>query len=74
VNPYRLNRLLGLRPWQPPLTEVWRRIDAPPPADMRGTAFYTSWPETAALVRELHAKYTAERRPSDDRATGERQP
>ena len=57
VDPYRLNTLLKLKPWWPPLVTVWRRRELGPEPDTAGTALHQAWPEAQALLDELHQKY-----------------
>lgn len=59
-NCYALNVALGLKPWWPPLQEVWRSIDAPPPPGQGAAA--QAWPEAVALLQQLHGEFRKSRR------------
>lgn len=55
--PYRLNLRLRLRPWWPPLCQVWRQRDIDPA--QFGQRYGGSWPDARAYVLQLHAEYLA---------------
>lgn len=56
--PYTGDRLIGAKPWWPPLSEVWA-YGSEPPDDLKPPSLAPSWREAAALLDDLYEQYLA---------------
>lgn len=56
-NVYSLNKELSVKPWWPPLVEVWYCQGVMPDDYKSGSAAKMAWPEAWKMLQELHASY-----------------